>query len=792
MSSSPASTHWLARTGRSVPYFLGQLAIVLGLWLALIRFPAGPATGLDPSWRMVLGYALEHGWQFGRDIIFTYGPLGFLLGNTNSGGLYVGHLVWQLGANFAFALSLWAVGRTLAGSRKITYFVFLFALGVTYSDAVHIMMILVFALSLARERILGSVTLTTLASFALGIMALVKFTNFMLAGFAAATLLVLHVWRKRWISVYTIAAGFGLGLFGGWMALGQSLHNLPAYVLNSLSLSNGYVDAMGLEASDWMMTWGLLAAATLVGYYALALYRAPNFARTLALLLICAAASFLNWKHGFVRADGHVLAHFYLCLFLACTCPIFIQDEGPFRGWKVALLSASAFFSLAGIWTNTRVTIIYSPSVVNAQIIDNTNTLGIIRDVPRNALDDFRAAQKKFLLPGIKALTAGQTVDIFGNEQAYALFNDLNYRPRPALQSYAAYNKRLQQLDLDFMASNRGPAVVLQKINSNTIDDRLPSLDDALAVRYLYHHYDYVMEEQDFLVWKRKDTDPALDEKNVLKTVPVKIGETIPAPDLGDTPVWCEIDVRPTLLGRLRTFFYKPPVLRLAVTDGGATTTTFRLVAGQAQTGFLAYPHFTSNYNVGKYQEGEHGPRIAKLALVLPPEDRKYYRASSDVRFYKLPPFPRSGKRSEKPPEVRYRVFNLIPTSVNAPFPPEITVEGGKEVLFTHPPATLEFRPTPTQHHVSGKFGVISRAYSDGNTTDGAEFIAEWVDSAGKTRQLLNRNLQPLKVAADRGEQEFEFQIPNGEGRLLLRITPGPAGNISFDWTYWTDVKFAN
>src|SRR5580704_14856067 len=35
-------------------------------------------SGMDPSWMAVLVYAYEKGMQFGRDIVYTYGPLGFL------------------------------------------------------------------------------------------------------------------------------------------------------------------------------------------------------------------------------------------------------------------------------------------------------------------------------------------------------------------------------------------------------------------------------------------------------------------------------------------------------------------------------------------------------------------------------------------------------------------------------------------------------------------------------------------------------------------------------------------
>jgi hypothetical protein len=37
-----------------------------------------PRTGFDHSWQLALNLAAQHGLDFGRDVVFTYGPLGFL------------------------------------------------------------------------------------------------------------------------------------------------------------------------------------------------------------------------------------------------------------------------------------------------------------------------------------------------------------------------------------------------------------------------------------------------------------------------------------------------------------------------------------------------------------------------------------------------------------------------------------------------------------------------------------------------------------------------------------------
>ncbi|MCP5531046.1 MAG: hypothetical protein H7A44_11470, partial [Opitutaceae bacterium] len=61
-----------------------------------------PSVNLDASWRMALGKFLMDGKQFGTEVVFTYGPLGFLMGKTyyGSGFLYQAMLIWQFFAAF--------------------------------------------------------------------------------------------------------------------------------------------------------------------------------------------------------------------------------------------------------------------------------------------------------------------------------------------------------------------------------------------------------------------------------------------------------------------------------------------------------------------------------------------------------------------------------------------------------------------------------------------------------------------------------------------------------------------
>jgi len=790
MNNDSTSTSPFSRYSSAVVAFLGQAALWSILWLGLISFPQPPAAGLDPSWRMVLVYAMMHKLQFGADLVFTYGPLGYLLPATNGGGLYLNHVIWQLGANAVFATAIWVLGRPFRGWRLALYYAYFVALGIGYGDAVHISIILLLSVALLREKVAAKRWLVALICVALAIISLVKFTNFMLAGFAIACVAGHHAWRRRWTEVALVAGAFAASFMAAWMLCGQSLRNVPAYVLNSLNASSGYGDAMAVYETPFVFALGVGSALSVAAYYVLSLWRRHDFPRALAMMLIAAATSFMNWKHGYIRADGHVYAHYITCLLIVVSFPLLLDDDGPLRRWKCSLLWLAAAFSLTGAYVVSSPALTDAAAIWNYRLKATINSLKILPDFARNSKAEYDTVSRANTLTGLKALVGNASIDMMGYEQSYLLFSGLNYTPRPLMQSYFPYTGRLLRLNEDFFKSDRAPQYVAQKLD--TIDYRLPALDDSLATRYLYHHYTFVTNEAGFLIWRRNSPDPALDEVTPLSSTTVGFAEKVSVPDRGETPIWTEVEVRPSLLGKLRAFLYKAPILKIKVIDGGNSQNTYRLIREMAQTGFLLYPHFTSNYNIERFEGGDAPTRIKSFSIELPPEQRKYFKSEIAVRFHTLKPFPHAA--TPPPQELvasRFKMFDRIPVAVNALYPATPLTEDNYEVLSAHPPSAVEFNVDFPAARVQGRFGLAANSYTPPNATDGVEFILEWSGANGTSR-LFSRLLKPATVQGDRGFQTFDVPLPTDGGRLIMRTNPGPNNDLSFDWAFWTDVKFIN
>lgn len=137
----------------------------------------------------------------------------------------------------------------------------------------------------------------------------------------------------------------------------------------------------------------------------------------------------------------------------------------------------------------------------------------------------------------------------------------------------------------------------------------------------------------------------------------------------------------------------------------------------------------------------------------------------------------------------------LVPLEISAPFGASVTRDEGHTVFFAHAPSRLIYELSPEACYVRGSFGIKDGAFAAHNRTptDGAEFQVDLIAANGRRMSLHRRWLQPASETADRGIHYFRCELPPGEGRRIeFIIEPGPAGNATSDWTFWSDLALEN
>ena len=569
------------------------------------------------SEKSVLNYAHEHGMQFGTDIVFTYGPLGFLTTRhffpQTMGLRMVVDVLFSFGVSLGLCLVAWRL-KLLWRCLLVSVFVFLTANLDPRADLLIYAGLLCWGLLSLVESgpRLWFCALGFILFAVFGI--LVKANFLFVAGLGAVAVASDLILRGRYRTASGFIVGLGAALISGWLLCGQLFSHLAAFFGNTIPIITGYDQAVGLDGIETFKWRGLLVATLAVAalivraftadvsIYAVS-FRVTQW-RRLILLLWLGWFLFAVWKHGFVRADlYHMGFWFGFVPILVLALELFPCASGS------AMFSARILGVACSMVALVTLESLFSSSFTSSLVQpfwafrENVGALLQPTEYRRQMLEKYEAARRATELPKIREIIAHGSVDVFGQDQCYAIFNDLNYHPRPVFQSYMAYNSRLMALNEQFYLSKAAPEYVLFGLNS--IDRKFPPLEDARVLRHLLLNYQAVAVEGPFLLLKSNSCNSA--KLRLVREGTARTGEHINLGDSGETDIWMEIDLQPTALGRLRQVVYKSPKIRLAVWSGAAKAPLARLgaPAPMLAAGFVISPLLIHTQDVLNYYGGK-------------------------------------------------------------------------------------------------------------------------------------------------------------------------------------------
>ena len=611
--------------------------------LLFIRIPRELMTpALDSSWGAVLEYAHANNLQFGKDIVFNYGPLGYLTTQWYTGQAPELRMLFDVMLDFGIAAGVCFVAwRTRIYWRLLLlgFFVLLPAtIRPGYSDVpMEIGLFCWTLLCLVETHPRVQFFAAVLGALA-ALLSMVKFTLLIIAAISILAVAASFVLRGKIRIAVALFLGYLAGALGLWIWLGQSPWHLGAYFTSSLAVCTGYEAAMGLQYNDYLWTAGALTASLALAAAIIRLRFADepagvrSWLRRGLILTWLFCALFLAWKHGFLRAKSDLWAGF-----VALVAPAL--EALPVRaGRRTAIWTArgcAIACCLLALWMehwddNSHYDDFAGKQA--ARFSANVSALlapaAYAREMDR-ALDAERARDQ---LPMLRRAIGTNTVDVFGQNQAYAWFNDLNYQPRPSFQSCTAYNAALMEINDRVYTSSAAPEFVL--FNSAAIDGRFPPLEDARVLRTLLADYTLVGAEPPFLLLKHQSN--SVPQMTLLREGSVAEGEPINVAEYGDVDLWLEITMTPTLEGRLRQVFYKPTETYLVVwAQASAQPVAFRAPVSMLAAGFLASPVALRNVDLLNLYTGKAILRPGGYAIRLQPGTASLWQNQFQFRLYR-------------------------------------------------------------------------------------------------------------------------------------------------------------
>jgi hypothetical protein len=443
------------REGRVPSWLLGGGIALLTWWWQFVP----PAPGVDHSWQLGLLMASERGLDFGTEVIFTFGPLGFLhVPLVGYADLAVLTFLYQAALYVALATALvWALRASLPMLAAAVVAYLAIAVLPAIEIAIAVPAIVCLGL-LGRDRSdLAIVVLAAAGAVYAALEQLGKISHGPVI--FAICLLALIGMRARWWQLAAYVAAFAGAVLLLWVATGQSLSDLPDFVRNGREIVSGYSEAMAVStAPGWQAPVAALALAATVAAAA-AFGRFPDGRARWCAAALVGIAAFLMFKEGVVRyTPGRLTAFFATACVLWLAIPWSPARRGALAAGALALAALTMYLS------PTRA----SPglnAIANLRLVqEQARTLVSPRrrgEVEEEGRDAMRATYR--LGPRILAGLRGHTVSIDPWEIGVAWAYDLNWSPLPIFQNYSAYTTRLDELNAAALASREGPERVLRE-----------------------------------------------------------------------------------------------------------------------------------------------------------------------------------------------------------------------------------------------------------------------------------------------------------------------------------------
>lgn len=565
------------------------------LFLLILTFPylefaAIPTAGIDNSWRIALELVAAKHLTWGKDIIYTYGPLGHWLQRyiitTSRLELFLVDLFMSINL-FALLYSL------LPSPLKLWHFglsFFVWAMiNSMYGEWIHFMwfywVIYWGVYSLDKPNKLFPYYLIVL-----GTINFYMKTNWGLIALVFVASLLSYNWYAKQYTLKQTLLHLGC-LFASVLAGAAWLHtDLIAYLKSSLYIISGYNESQAYYPAYRLRcivtaygSYGLclVSAATYIGNTFLYSYRKTTRAQqhTIFSLVWFSFIGFVLLKYAFTRADdGHITAYIKLSslmlVLVIATVPSH-RIRNIFFGYLLINFACYIAFytSLFGpISTNYGSTFSGRLYLVK-QYVQQSFT----RDYP---------APKPTIPAALRRKIGRRTVDAVPHELSDIYFNQLNYNPRPVIQSYQAYNGYLDSINRAKYLSPTAPDWIIYQYES--MDGKYPLADETQTLLAILQRYSVVDRTSNRLFLRRNRRARPLRLISESTSV-LQMGQKLPVPRSGGSSVLHVLYARThyNLYGQALKIFFQPPQLTMTIRAEDGSAKPYRTVPTLLEKGVI-------------------------------------------------------------------------------------------------------------------------------------------------------------------------------------------------------------
>ena len=561
----------------------------LFLWTILIGCPIRywPLDdSIDNTWVFAMNYAAAHGLAIGRDVVWTTGPLGYLVFPQDIGA-NLGHALLFQGALWTVLIILFADLFYCAGValRNLVFFTLFFSLSAplfwfNYMGLENLLLTGVLVL-LVVARLRDGAGRYVVALALAGVIPLIKLTGAMLAFGAVLGFLLdrairvrKQVWREIALALVVPLAAVGIGC---WILL-PSFDSFTGYLRANMDVAGGYAGAMS-NSGDPVEFGGVAEVILCIGAFLFVRTRADRriawfFVALLTIPLL------ISVKHGFTRQDTHVINFFCFGGLALGLIALAMPLNG--RRAPIAFLVLLSYGLISLEYMIARI----GPNDTAGEISGlrgASMALGALR--PADVRATLRARSQSFAAearvePPMRALIADSPVASLSVVYSGALLDGLNLKLYPVVQRYSAYTPYLDRLNAAFIR-DKGPRFLL--FDGLTIDHRHPWTETPAMWLEVYRWYNTRLLGDHSLLLERR-TAPRFEQLKVVGHLEMSITSPLDF-SASPTAVFWTMRCRMNFQGSLQKMLFRIPEVTMRL---GNQDKPFRIIPEVMDSPMLA------------------------------------------------------------------------------------------------------------------------------------------------------------------------------------------------------------
>ncbi|MEO5357009.1 MAG: hypothetical protein H7844_06905 [Nitrospirae bacterium YQR-1] len=551
--------------------------------------------GVDDSWVYGLHKAKQNGLITGKDIFFTYGPLGYLMFP-----VYIDRALWAYSAIFTTFIHLAlfvVVFLFLRKNEKISLpdFVLVFAvltivLQFDVESKHYIYLLIAAYMYLAAGKNDYRILIPVMFGFSVFFYFKFSYGISLFCTFLAFEAILLKERRFQDFAVSVII--YCVFIFVQGLILIGSPSELLTFFRNSVEISSGYNAAMALYGS---LTEIYISLFILIFYFSLLAYFVVKKNKQPAIFLILSAgAFFFLFKHGVVRQRFEHVAGFWGSAAILFSL-FYVSQKRTLNIYLKSFLFFFIFFLALGSFylnaKNTTKSIAGYPMLKTRRIVlplrfifDELRGIKIdIKKLNKNSLSKFF-----YLSPQTIGIINGHSVDIYPFHIIMAELYGFKWSPRPIFQSYSAYTVLLDSLNEKQLRTPQAPQFILYSTGS--IDEKNSFFYEPKTFRTIMTEYEIVSIDGDFILFAKKQKPDVLKEKKLFKKE-TEMNSAVTLSKLNFAGLnFAGITVNYNLIGRIIMLVFKAPPVYIHLKNN-TEAFTYRLTISNSQSGLLLNPY---------------------------------------------------------------------------------------------------------------------------------------------------------------------------------------------------------